>query len=148
MQISKVTFTFSFLDQIYPFWANLVQKIKIVSLSWNMQNWRICRIECWCSFFCFRPKILLLSNFVLKNQSCKFRLNFGSYNDLNMQKLMVLFPVFHFRQGIQFLSKFSSKIKVFSLSWNLVPRLIWRCRIQCWRWFFPFFTRNTCFGEI
>ena len=33
---SMVTFTFSVLDQKYPFWANLVQKYKIVCLSWNL----------------------------------------------------------------------------------------------------------------
>ena len=33
MQNSVVVFTFSILDQKHTFWANLVQKIKIVSLS-------------------------------------------------------------------------------------------------------------------
>ena len=50
MQNSMVMLTFSLLDRIYLFLANLVQKIKIFCLSWNfvprlfeyqeiMQNW-------------------------------------------------------------------------------------------------------------
>ena len=35
MQNSIVVFTFCVLDRKYPFWANLFQKIKIVSLSSN-----------------------------------------------------------------------------------------------------------------
>ena len=48
-------FTFSALDRKYPFWANLVQKIKIVSLSLNLvpKLIRICRIQWCCSFFLF-----------------------------------------------------------------------------------------------
>ena len=33
MQNSMVKFTFSVLDAFYSFWADLVQKIKIVNLS-------------------------------------------------------------------------------------------------------------------
>ena len=42
---------FSFLYRKYSFWANLFQKIKIVSLSWNLISTliRICRIHCWWS---------------------------------------------------------------------------------------------------
>ena len=36
MQDSMVMFTFSVFDQKYPVWVNLVQKIKIVSLSRNL----------------------------------------------------------------------------------------------------------------
>ena len=49
MQISMVVFTFSVLelDREYPFWANLVKKIKIVSLTLNLtpRLIRICRIK-------------------------------------------------------------------------------------------------------
>ena len=31
-----VVFTFAILDQKYLFWANMVQKISIASLSWNL----------------------------------------------------------------------------------------------------------------
>ena len=36
MQNSIVVFTFSVLHWKHPFWANLVHKIKIISLSWNL----------------------------------------------------------------------------------------------------------------
>ena len=41
--------------QLRPLWANLVQKIKDVSLSWNLVPTviRICRIQWWCSLFLF-----------------------------------------------------------------------------------------------
>ena len=34
------------------------------------------------------------------------------------------------------------------LSWNLVPRLIWVCKIQWWCSLFLFLTRNTLFGQV
>ena len=54
MQNSMVMFTFSSFDWKYHFWANLVQKIKIVSLSWNLgpRLIQICRIQ-WCYSFFF-----------------------------------------------------------------------------------------------
>ena len=62
MQNSMVVFNFSVLEWKHPFWANLVEKIKIVSLSWNLvpRLVRICRIQWWSSFFCFRPKTPVL----------------------------------------------------------------------------------------
>ena len=33
---SIMLFTFPVLDQKYPFWTNLIQKSKIVSLNWNL----------------------------------------------------------------------------------------------------------------
>ena len=48
-----VVFTFSVLDRKHPFWANLFQQIRIVSLSWNLipRLIRISRIHCWRSLF-------------------------------------------------------------------------------------------------
>ena len=53
--------TFSVLDKKYPLWANLFQKIKIVSLSWNLIPWLIwiSRIQWWCSLFSFSIVIFL-----------------------------------------------------------------------------------------
>ena len=36
MQNAMALFIFSVLDRKHPFWANLVQKIRIVTLSWNL----------------------------------------------------------------------------------------------------------------
>ena len=46
---------FSVLVSKHPFWANLAQKIKIVSLSWNLvtRSIRICRIQWWWFFQLF-----------------------------------------------------------------------------------------------
>ena len=48
-------FTFSVFDREYAFWANLVQKIEIVSLRWNLipRLIRICWIQWCCSLFSF-----------------------------------------------------------------------------------------------
>ena len=50
MQYSVVLYTFSDLlfDRKDPFWANLVEKVKIVSLSWNfvLRLIRMCGIQC------------------------------------------------------------------------------------------------------
>ena len=53
-----------------------------------------------------------------------------------------------FDQKFPFWANLVKKIKIVSLSWNLVSRLIRICRNQWWSWFFPFFTGNTLFGQI
>ena len=54
-----VMFILSVFDWKYPFWANLVKKIKILTLSWNLVRTliRTCRIQWWCSVF-----LLLIGN--------------------------------------------------------------------------------------
>ena len=55
MQNSLALLTFSVLDQKHPFWANVVQKTKIVSLNWNLVPrliW-ISRMWWWSSLFLF-----------------------------------------------------------------------------------------------
>ena len=44
-----------------------------------------------------------------------------------------------------FLENLVRKIRIVSLNWHLVPRLIWICRIQCW-WFFFCFWREVSFS--
>ena len=56
--------------------------------------------------------------------------------------------IFCVRPEIPFLGKFGPKIKIVSLNWNLVPRLMQICRIQWWFWFFPFSTMNTFFDKF
>ena len=52
--VQKV-FTFSVLDRKYSFWGNSVEKIKSVSLSWNLVPKLIyeSRYQWWCSLFGF-----------------------------------------------------------------------------------------------
>ena len=63
----------------YPFWVNLVQKLKIVSLNWNfvLRLIQICRIPWWYSTFMFSTGHTFLGKFDPKNQNCLFELNFG-----------------------------------------------------------------------
>ena len=69
MQNFMALFIFSALDGKHLFFANLVQNIRSLSLSWNYapRLIRICRIQWYCSRFLF-PKI----------QSCQFKLKFGT----------------------------------------------------------------------
>ena len=85
---SKVMFTFFCFRLDIPFWVNLVQNIKMVSLSWNGQFellvrkiktvslsgnltprliW-ICCFQWWCSLFQFLTENTFLGKFGLKNQ--------------------------------------------------------------------------------
>ena len=64
-----VMFILSVFDWKYPFWANLVQKVKIISWSWNLvaRLIRICRIQWCCSlFFVFEWKYPFWANLVQK----------------------------------------------------------------------------------
>ena len=55
MQNWMVMLTFSVFDRKHPFWVNLVEKSKIVSLSWNLVSRliQIWRNQWWCSLFLF-----------------------------------------------------------------------------------------------
>ena len=55
MQNSMTLFSFFTFEWKYPFWAKLVQKIKILTLCWNLVLTliRACRIQWWCPFFLF-----------------------------------------------------------------------------------------------
>ena len=92
MQNSMVIFTFSVCDRKYPFWVNLIQKVKINSLSWNMIPTliRIRRIQWRCSLYAEfnhaenRLKIPFLGKFGPKNQDYQFKLKFGTYFNSNI----------------------------------------------------------------
>ena len=148
MQNSMVMFTFSVFDWNYPFWVKLIQKIKMVNLSWNLvpkQIW-ICRIQWHCSFFyCFIPEKPFLGKFGPKNQTCQFKLKFGTYTNSNMQNSMAVFNFSVSDRKHSFTVKLVQKMEIVSLSWNLVPRIIRICRIQWWCSLFPFLTGITPF---
>ena len=125
-------FTFFFFQWKYHFWANLVQKIEILTLSWNLvptiiRTWRI---QWWCSFFLFLIRTTLLDKFGPKNQNYHFKLKFGTYTNSSMQNSMVMFIYFVFDWKYPFLANLVQKVKIISWSWNLVPGLIRIYRIQ------------------
>ena len=77
MKSLTVVFTFSVIYRKYPFCVNLVQKIKIISLSWDLVLrliW-ICTIQWWCSFFVFDWKYPFLANLVQKIKFVSFSWN-------------------------------------------------------------------------
>ena len=144
-------FIFSAFGRKYPLWANLIQKIKIISLSWNLVSTltRICRIQWRVHFFhIFDQKYLFWGKFVTKSQNYQLKLRFGSLSNLNMQHSMMLFTFFVLDWKYPFWANLVQKTKVISLSWSLVPSLIRICRIQWWCLRFLFSNRYTLFGEI
>ena len=57
MQNSMVVLTFYDVDGKHPFWAILVQKIKIVSLSWNLEpKFEYVEFNGGAQLFSFMPK--------------------------------------------------------------------------------------------
>ena len=78
MQNSMMMFTFSVSEQIHPFWANVVQKTKVVSLSWNVvaRLNGICRIRQWCSLFMLNRNYPFWANLVQKIKIISLSWNF------------------------------------------------------------------------
>ena len=74
-----------------PFWENLVQKIKIVSLSGNLVPrliW-ICGVQWWCSLFLFLTINIFLGHIWSKNSKL-FKVKFDTKANSNMQNSMVV----------------------------------------------------------
>ena len=90
MQNLLMLLTFFVFEWKYPFWANLVQKIKIFS-------------------FCFCSEIPFLGKFVPKSQNYQLKLNFGTQSNSNMQNSVMLFTFFCFSVEIPFLGKLGPK---------------------------------------
>ena len=62
----------------YLLLVNLVQKLKIISLSWNFvpRLIQICIMPWWCSLFMFLTGNTFLGKFASKNQNCQLELKF------------------------------------------------------------------------
>ena len=140
-----------FFDQNYSFWASLVQKVKVVSLSWNLVlrliNFEYAEFNGGVYFLSFRPKIPFFVKFCPKIQNCLYIVTFGTQSNLDMQNSMAMltFPLPYRKHP--FWGNWIKKIKIFSLRWNLVPRLIRISRIQWWCTLFLFLTRDNCSGQ-
>ena len=125
---------------------------RLISLGWNFVSRliQICRIPWSCSLFLFMTGNIFLGKFGPKNQNCQFELKFRTrliWICTIMQKICGLY-FFCFRPEKPFLDKSGQKIKIASLSWNLVPRLIWISEIQSWSSIFLFLTINIFIGQI
>ena len=145
MQNSAVICIISVFERIYSFWLTSVQKIKSVSISWNLVPrliW-ICRIQ-WCRLlFSVFDKIHFLGKLGPKIQSSLFKVKYGTASNSNKQNSMVIFT---FCFGLKIFS--AKKVKIVSLSWNLVSRKIRMFGIQWWCSLFLFSMGNTLFEEI
>ena len=106
-----VMLTFLAFDRENPFWSNLVQKIKIVSLNLCLMPRliRLCRIQFWCLLFLLSTGNTINAEIWSKNSKLSLwaeirHLNRFEYADFNGN---VRF--FHFSPELSFLGKFGQK---------------------------------------
>ena len=73
-------FTFSVLEHENPFLVNLVQKIKIFSLNWNLlpRLIRLYKLNNDVHFFCFKQQISFLGKIVSKTQKGLLKMKFDT----------------------------------------------------------------------
>ena len=149
MPILMVMFSSSIFDRNHPFWATLVQKIKIVSLSWNLvlRLIQICRTQLWCSLFLFYNENTLFRQ--IWSKASKFLvsaevwyLEYFEYVEFNGGV-----PFFCFRLEIPFLGKFGPKtqncqFKLKILCLDLLKHAEFNGDVR----FFLFGIRNIIFG--
>ena len=84
---------FSVFDWKFPFWANLVRKIRIVGLAeiWYLHWFEYAEFNGGIHFSCFRWEAPFLGKFGSKNHNCQFKLKFATETNSNMQNSMVVF---------------------------------------------------------
>ena len=68
-------FIFFVFDWNYPLWVNLVQKIKLVNLNWNLvpRLIQICRFQWWCLLFLFETRSTLFGKIWSKKWNLSFQ---------------------------------------------------------------------------
>ena len=106
---------FSVFDRKYYFWASLVQKIKIISLSTSLVPIliQIYKINGDFLFFFFSVSDQIYpfwANLLQKNQ-LSVKIKFSTKTNLNMQNSMVVFTFSCFWPEIPILGKFVPKIQ-------------------------------------
>ena len=139
-----VRFTFSDLDCRYPFSANLVQKIKIVRLSWHslprqIQTYWIRR---WCKVVLLWTGNTHFRQIWSKNQNFLFKMKFDAKNNSNVLNLMAMFVFTVLGQKPFFLpicSKnqnclFKIKLGVYTNLNVLNPMVMFICPVLDWKY--------------
>ena len=123
----KITFYTEYAHN--QFWSNLIQKFKIITLSWNLivSLIQICQIQ---TFFCFSLKTPILGKFApkIKIVSLDWKLVPRLIRVCRIQWWCSALSIFNRKYPVW--THLVQKIKIVSLRWNLVPRLIQICRIQ------------------
>ena len=127
-------FTFFVFNRKYSFWANFIQKIKIVSLRWSLVTSliRICRIQRCCSLFSFSIRNTLFQQISQKIKiiSLRWNLVLRLIRICRIQRCCSLFSVFNRKYPL--CTTLVEKIKILRFRWKLIPRVIRICRIQWW----------------
>ena len=109
---------------------------------------------CWAEDSPYPPSRESLRNSLLwqvcpqKTKNCQFTLKFGIQTNSNRQISMVMFTFSVFHQKYLFWANFVQRIKIVTLSWNLLPRLIRIWTVHWWWWRFLFSNENTLFEQI
>ena len=112
---------FSVLDQKNPFLANLVQKIKIVTLNWHLvaRLILICGIQWLCSLFLFFTINNFLGQIWSKNSKLIVQNEIYTKANLNMKKFIggVYFICFRMEIATLFEQTWSKKLSVQAENW-------------------------------
>ena len=150
MQNSMILFTFLVFEWKYPFRANLVQKIKIISSSWNLVPAliRTCRIQWWYSLFLFLIGNTLFRQIWSKKSKLSVEAEIWYLHSFEYAEFNCGVHFFCFWVEMLFLGKFGPKDEIVSSRWNSRFKLFQICRIQWWRSLFLFLSGNTLFGQI
>ena len=150
MQKLMMLFIFFCFWVEYPFWANLVHKIKMVTLSWSLVPTliRTCRIQWWCSFFLFLIGNTLFGQIWSKKSKLSLWAEIWYLHLFEHAEFIGDVHFFVFDRKYPFLANLVQKVKIISWSSNLVARLIQICRIQWCCSLFQFLNGNTFFGQI
>ena len=138
MQHSVVVFILSILDWKKLFWANLIQKIKIVRLSWNLLMFNSSQFNGDVHFLCFQPEISCLGKFVLKIKTLSLILNLVP-RLIWMQNSMVF--IFSVRLEVPILGIFGPKNQIcqFKLKFDTYNHVHHILRLFCWLSKFSFY---------
>ena len=94
------------------------------------------------AFSVFDWKYHFRSNLIQKKRNYQFQTEFW-YHKIQICRIQQLLTFFQFWPGVLFWRKLVQTIRIVSLGWNLVPRIIQICRIQLLHSRFLFFTGNT-----
>ena len=81
-----------------------------------------------------------------RKHPCSSKLKLGTQTSSNMQNSMMIFTFSVFDQKHPFWVNFVQKIKIVTLSWTLIPILVWICKSQWWCSLWRFSTENTFLG--
>ena len=133
MQNSMMLFTFFVFEWKYLYCANLVQKVTIISWSWNLvpRLIRICWIQWCCSVFSFLTGNSLLGQIWSKLLYLQFFFLFPIRNVLFWENLVQNVKVVSWRLNLLATQSFAKYI------WNLVRftenlNLKWKFNVAFW----------------